>query len=168
MLNYKDVVKPDNNGKVFLCKVDKGGFIQELELQVHWDGEHHTQLYDYTDQDDFNEFTEHMVLEIISEVAVEDYEDDEPDVDNIMWKELEEFYMVDDNVFSYSNKQELDEIIKMLDSPIISDTGYENNYDHLFKHEYGLVFCWSECDDFSCYGDGFTHHIKVISGVKKV
>lgn len=166
MLNYKDLVQPTNDGKVFLCKVNKGGFIQELELQVYWDGEHLTQLYNYTDQNDFNEVTEHTVLEIISEVIVEDYEDDEHDTDNIMWKELEEFYMVDDNVFAYSSRDELDQIIKYLDEPIISDTGYENNYDHLFKHEYGLVFYWSEYDDFSCYGDGFTHYTKIISGAK--
>lgn len=45
MLSYKEVVQPDNDGKVFLCKVEMNGEVQELELQVYWDGEGLTQLY---------------------------------------------------------------------------------------------------------------------------
>ena len=44
----------------------------------------------------------------------------------------------------------------------------DGNYLDSQEKDYGIVFYWSEYDDFSCYGDGFTHHIKVISGVKKV
>lgn len=31
--------------------------------------------------------------------------------------------------------------------------------------DFGIVFYWSEYDDFSCYGDGFTHRVKIIEGV---
>ena len=73
--------------------------------------------------------------------------------------------------WQYSNREELEQIIKALDNPIISGGGWRDEdvvkYLDSQEKDYGIVFYWSEYDDFSCYGDGFTHHIKVISGVKK-
>ena len=36
----------------------------------------------------------------------------------------------------------------------------------VLSKDFGVVFYWSEYDDFSCYGDGFIHRVKIIEGVK--
>lgn len=83
-----------------------------------------------------------------------------------------ETYLIDSDTWQYSNREELEQIIKALDNPIISSGGWSDEdivkYLDSQEKDYGIVFYWSEYDDFSCYGDGFTSYVKVISGVKKV
>ena len=83
-----------------------------------------------------------------------------------------EKYLICDDTYQYSNKIELEGILKSLNQPIISSGGFGEDSDTQYitslQSDYGLVFYWSEYDDFSCYGDGFTHHVKIIEGVKKV
>ena len=82
-----------------------------------------------------------------------------------------EKYLICDDTYQYSNKIELEEILKALNQPIISGVGFgEDSYTQYItslQSYYGIVFYWSEYDDFSCYGDGFTSYVKVISGVKQ-
>ena len=82
-----------------------------------------------------------------------------------------EKYLVCDDTYQYSNKIELEEILKALNQPIIRGAGCGEDSDTQYitslQCDYGIVFYWSEYDDFSCYGDGFTSYVKVISGVKQ-
>ena len=167
-MNYKDVVVQENDGKVFNCKVIGNDVKTEMLLQVYWDGEHTTSLYNYEDQDDLKQYEESEVIDILNEIEV--YKDTEDSDEGVIdWKELEPF-MIQSNVFAFDNKEELELILKYLDNPIIDDAGFEddNEYIKSLDKYYGVVFYWSEFDDFSCYGDGYTHWCKIITGVKQV
>ena len=169
-MKYEDIVNEDNNAKVFLCKLKDG---RTLQLQVHDTCEFPNKavyvLYNYDDPKDSTEYLEDDVEEIIELVEFDWYTEDS--FDEMDFNSIEK-YIVCDDTYQYSNKIELEEILKALNQPIISGGGWgdEDTAKYLDSQEkdYGIVFYWSEYDDFSCYGGGFTHHVKIIEGVKKV
>ena len=169
-MNYASVVNEDNNAKVFLCKLKDG---RELQLQVHDNCEYVDRavyvLYNFEDKDDLQEYLEDDIEEILESIEFCWYDEHQDSFDNIDLKSIEK-YLIDDDVYQYSNTEELDEILKSLDQPIIKGAGWEEEQKYLnsLDKDFGIVFYWSEYDDFSCYGDGFTHYVKIISGVKKV
>ena len=171
-MNYESVVNEENNAKVYLCKLKDGS---ELKLQVHDNCEFENKaayvLYNYEDNNDIKEYLEVDVEEIL-ELIEFDWHDEHPDsFDSMNFKAIEK-YLIDADVYQYSNTEELHEILKALDRPIVQGSGFGEEADKQFldslDKDFGIVFYWCEYDDFSCYGDGFTHHVKVISGVKKV
>lgn len=171
-MKYQDIVNEDNNAKVFLCKLKDG---RKIQLQVHDTCDFPNKavyvLYNYDDPKDSTEYLEDDVEEIIELVEFDWYEEHEDSFDSMDFKSIET-YLIDSDTWQYSNREELDQIIKALDNPIISGGGWsdEDTVKYLDSQEkdYGIVFYWSEYDDFSCYGDGCTPYVKVISGVKKV
>lgn len=171
-MNYASVVNEDNNAKVFLCKLKDG---RQLQLQVHDNCEFENKaiyvLYNYDDPKDSTEYLEDDVEEIIELVEFDWYEGHEDSFDEMDFSSIEK-YLISDDTYQYSNKIELEEILKALNQPIISGVGWGEDSDMQYiislESDYGIVFYWSEYDDFSCYGDGFTHHVKIIEGVKKV
>ena len=171
-MNYASVVNEDNDAKVFLCKI-KGG--RELQLQVHdnceFDNKPVYVMYNYEDNNDLKEYLEDDVEEIIELVEFDWHEEHEDSFDNIEFKSIEK-YLIDADVWQYSSTEELNEILKALDQPMVKGGGWNEEEDmeylNSLEKDYGIVFYWSEYDDFSCYGDGFTHYVKVIAGVKKV
>ena len=69
------------------------------------------------------------------------------------------------NVYKYDSMEELDLIVKALDEPIVDGVGcsWDKDYKKCLSKSYGLLFFWSEYDDFSC-GDPFTPYCKIIDG----
>ena len=128
-------------------------------------------LYNYDDTNDPTEYLESDVEEILKLVEFDSQDVYEDSFDKMDFKLIEK-YLIDTDVWQYSNTNELNEILEALNKPIISGGGWNEEEDKIYLNSlekgYGIVFYWREYDDFSCYGDGFTHHIKVISGVKKV
>ena len=83
--------------------------------------------------------------------------------DSMDFKSIEK-YLIQEDVYQYKSKDELTEILVALNEPIIDGSGKKM----VLSKDFGIVFYWSEYDDFSCYGDGFTHRVKIIEGVKLV
>ena len=168
-MKYKDVVTEKNSHKVYLCKLTDGA---EIKLQVHDSCESakiDMLMYAYESSDD-KQYREDDIAEILHEVEIEEddstyYESfDEMDFESI------EKYLIQNDTYQYTNKQELKDIYTALNKPILSGVGIlsdeaESEYLDSVK-DFGIVFYWSEYDDFSCYGDGFTHKVKIIEGVK--
>ena len=171
-MQYTEVVNKENEYKVYLCKLTNGSTV---ELQVHdtceFDNKEVFVFYNFEDNEDSKAYFEEDVVEVIELIEHELGDDNESSFDSMDFKSIAD-YLINADTWQYSNREELDQIIKALDNPIISGGGWsdEDTVKYLDSQEkdYGIVFYWSEYDDFSCYGDGFTHHIKVISGVKKV
>lgn len=168
-MKYKDVVNKENTNKVYLCKLKDGSLV---EMQVHDNCEscitENFVLYNFENVDDDKEYLESDIDEIV-ELVDKDFYDDEDDYCSckIDFKSLEKFKIQQD-VYAYNNLEELRFIFKCLNSPIISGIGFtdEQEYIDSLIDESGIVFYWSEYDDFSCYGDGFTYYCKIITGVK--
>ena len=167
-MKYNEVVNKENEYKVFLCRLTNGS---NVELQVHDTCEFENKevfvFYNFEDDEDLKEYLESDVEEVLELIEFEWYDEHEDSFDNIDLKSIEK-YLIDDDVYQYSNTEELDEILKALDQPIIKCAGWkeEQKYLNSLDKDFGIVVYWSEYDDFSCYGDGFTHYVKIISGVK--
>ena len=157
-MNYGSVVNEYNDSKVYLCKLKDG---RTLQLQVHDTCEFANKavyvLYNFEDKEDPTAYFECDVEEVLELIEFDWYEGHEDSFDNMDFKSIEK-YLIDADVWQYSNTEELNEILKALDQ----------EFKYSLDKDYGIVFYWSEYDDFSCYGDGFTHYVKVISSVKKV
>ena len=106
------------------------------------------------------------------ESDVETYEDQQDywDKDDeygvkINTEALEPFLTSVSNVYKYDSMEELDLIIKALNEPIIDGVScsWDKDYKKCLSKSYGLLFFWSEYDDFSC-GDPFTPYCKIIDG----
>jgi len=168
-MKYQDVVNKENDAKVYLCKLKDG---KTLQLQVHdnckFTNKEVYVLYNYDDTNDSTEYLEVDVEEILESVEFDWCTEDS--FDEIDFSSIEK-YLICDDTYQYSNKIELEGILKALNQPIISGAGWGEDGDMQYitslQSDYGIVFYWSEYDDFSCYGDGFTSYVKVISGVKQ-
>ena len=160
-MNYKDVVTEANSGLVYMCKLING---VEIRLQVHENCEtEHTDmvLYEFDTLSD-KYYREGEIAEILHEVEFEDEDSDPWDsFDSMAFKSIEK-YLIQKDVYQYKSKDELTDILVALNKPII-DGGDKKK---VLSKDFGVVFYWSEYDDFSCYGDGFTHRVKIIEGVK--
>ena len=171
-MNYESVVNEYNDSKVYLCKLKDG---RTLRLQVHDTCEFANKavyvLYNFEDQEDPTAYFEDDVEEVLELVEFDWFGEHEDSFDEMDFKLIEK-YLIDADVWQYTNTEELNEILKALNQPIVKGGGWdekeEQEYLISLSKDCGIVFYWSEYDDFSCYGDGFTHYVKVISGVKKV
>lgn len=170
-MKYNEVVNKENSHKVFLCKLTDG---RTLELQVHDTCEHPNKevftFYNFEDVNDSKGYLEEDVEEVLEQIEHSWYDQHEDSFENIN-TDLIEKYLIDSDVWQYSNREELDEILNALNKPIIKGGGWNDEEDKVYldslSKDYGIVSYWCEYDDFS-YSDGFTHHVKLISGVKKV
>ena len=73
-----------------------------------------------------------------------------------------EKYLIQKDVYRYTNQDELTDILVALNEPFIDGSDKKI----ALSKDFGIVFYWSEYDDFRCYGDGFIHRVKIIEGVK--
>ena len=161
-MKYKDVVTEKNSHKVYLCKLTDGA---EIKLQVHDSCESakiDMVMYAYESSDD-KQYREDDIAEILHEVEIE--EDDSSDhwnsFDKMDFESIEK-YLIQDSVYRYNTQDELTDILVALNEPFIDGADKKM----VLSKDFGIVFYWSEYDDFSCYGDGFTHRVKIIEGVK--
>lgn len=164
MLNYKDVVVENNSGKVFMCKLKDGS---EVRLQVHDtcdSAKIDMVLFDY-DTNSGTYYRENQISEILYEIAFESEDDYSLEELEIDYETLKPFTTSSTNVYKYDSLDELDSIIKALDEPIVDGLGcsWKEDYKKGLTECYGLVFFWSEYDDFSC-GNPYTLYCKIIDG----
>ena len=170
-MQYNEVVNKENEYKVYLCKLTNGSTI---ELQVHdtceFDNKEVFVFYNFEDNEDSKEYLEEDVAEVLELIEHYWYDQHEDSFENIN-TDLIDKYLIDSDVWQYSNKGELDEILNALNKPIIKGGGWNDEEDKAYldslDKDYGIVSYWCEYDDFSCYGDGCTSYVKVISGVKQ-
>ena len=161
-MKYKDVVVEENCHKVYLCKLTDG---TELKLQVHDTCESATidmTMYEYESSDD-KQYRENEVAEILHEVEIDEDECSYhwDSFDKMDFKSIEK-YLIQEDVYRYTNQDELTDILVALNEPFIDGSDKKM----VLSKDFGIVFYWNEYDDFSCYGDGFTHRVKIIEGVK--
>ena len=167
MLTYKNVVVAENRHKVYSCEDTNGEFkrlevVEGIKMNTWF-------LQDYDDLESSKYYLESDVVEIYGEITdldenTEDDEDSEYGV-KIDTEALEPFLTSISNVYKYDSMEELDLIIKALDEPIVDGVGcsWDKDYKKCLSKSYGLLFFWTEYDDFSC-GDPFTPYCKIIDG----
>lgn len=171
MLKYDDVVNSDNSFLVFSCKMRDGS---EKLLQIHDDCKDHLKpnyvFYNFEDVSDLKEYTEKDIDGIIEQVhfGLDSDSENYDSFEGMDFEVIKEFE-IQPNVYAYYSKKNLEFIINSLNNPIIVDSnlGFDANkvYIDNLKTSYGVLYYYTEYDDFSCYGDGFTHYVKIISGV---
>ena len=167
MLTYKNVVVAENRHKVYSCELTNGEYVR---LEVVEGIKMNTWFFqDYDDLESDKYYLESDIVEIYGELTdldedSEDEEDHEYGV-KIDTKALEPFLTSISNVYKYDSMGELDLIVKALDEPIVDGVGcsWDKDYKKCLSKSYGLLFFWSEYDDFSC-GDPFTPYCKIIDG----
>lgn len=167
MLTYKSVVVAENLYKVYSCELTNGE-CERLEV-VEGSKMNTWILQDYDDLESSKEYLESDIVEIYGELTdldedSDDEEDSEYDV-KIDTESLLPFLTSVSNVYKYNSMEELDLIIKSLDEPIVDGVGcsWDEDYKKGLVKSYGLVFFWSEYDDFSCENP-FTPYCKIIDG----
>ena len=168
VLNYKDVVVAENRHKVYSCEITNGEYVR---LEVVEGIKMNTWfLQDCDDMENSKYYLESDVAKIYNEIT--DLEDEDSDDDDeydygvkVDTQALSPFATSSSNVYKYDSLEELDIIIKTLDEPIVDGAGcsWEKDYKKGLTKSYGLVFFWSEYDDFSC-GNPFTPYCKIIEG----
>ena len=167
MLTYKNIVVADNRHKVYSCELTNGEYVrlevvEGIKINTWF-------LQDYDDLESDKYYLESDIIEIYGELTdldedSEDEEDSEYGV-KIDTESLLPFLTSISNVYKYNSMEELDLIVKALDEPIVDGVGYswDKDYKKCLSKSYGLLFFWSEYDDFSC-GDPFTPYCKIIDG----
>ena len=167
MLTYKNVVVAENRHKVYSCELTCGEY-KRLEV-VEGSKMNTWFLQDYDDVESSKEYLKSDIVEIYGEITDLDedseYEEDSEYGVEIDTEALEPFLTSVANVYKYTSMEELDLIIKSLDEPIVDGVGcsWDKDYKKCLSKSYGLLFFWSEYDDFSC-GDPFTPYCKIIDG----
>ena len=167
MLTYKNIVVADNRHKVYSCELTNGEYVrlevvEGIKINTWF-------LQDYDDLESDKYYLESDIVEIYGELTdldegIGDDEDSEYGV-KIDTESLLPFLTSVSNVYKYTSMEELDLIVKALDEPIVEGVGcsWDEDYKKVLVKSYGLVFFWSEYDDFSC-GDPFTPYCKIIDG----
>ena len=167
MLTYKNVVVAENRHKVYSCEITNGEYVR---LEVVEGIKMNTWfLQDYDDLESDKYYLESDIVEIYGELTdLDEDSDDEEDSEygvKIDTESLLPFLTSVSNVYKYDSMEELDLIVKALDEPIVDGVGcsWDKDYKKGLSKSYGLLFFWSEYDDFSC-GDPFTPYCKIIDG----
>ena len=167
MLTYKNVVVAENRHKVYSCELTDGEYVR---LEVVEGIKMNTWfLQDYDDLESDKYYLESDIVEIYGELTdLDEDSEDEEDFEygvKIDTESLLPFLTSVSNVYKYDSMEELDLIVKALDEPIVDGVGcsWDKDYKKCLSKSYGLLFFWSEYDDFSC-GDPFTPYCKIIDG----
>ena len=167
MLTYKNVVVAENRHKVYSCELTNGEYarlevVEGIKINTWF-------LQDYDDLESDKYYLESDIVEIYGELTDldENIEDDEVHEFGVKidTESLLPFLTSVSNVYKYDSMEELDLIVKALDEPIVDGVGcsWDKDYKKCLSKSYGLLFFWSEYDDFSC-GDSFTPYCKIIDG----
>ena len=167
MLTYKNVVVAENRHKVYSCELTNGEYVrlevvEGIKINTWF-------LQDYDDLESDKYYLESDIVEIYGELTdLDEDSEDEEDFEygvKIDTESLLPFLTSVSNVYKYDSMEELDLIVKALDEPIVDGVGcsWDKDYKKCLSKSYGLLFFWSEYDDFSC-GDPFTPYCKIIDG----
>ena len=167
MLTYKNIVVAENRHKVYSCEITNGEYarlevVEGIKMNTWF-----LQDYDKLESDKY--YLESDIVEIYGELTdLDEDSEDEEDFEygvKIDTESLLPFLTSVSNVYKYDSMEELDLIVKALDEPIIEGLGcsWKEDYKKGLTKSYGLLFFWSEYDDFSCE-DPFTPYCKIIDG----
>ncbi len=167
MLTYKNVVVAENRHKVYSCELTNGEYerlevVEGIKINTWF-------LQDYDDLESDKYYLDSDIVEIYGELTdLDEDSEDEEDFEygvKIDTESLLPFLTSVSNVYKYTSMEELDLIVKALDEPIVDGVGcsWDKDYKKGLSKSYGLLFFWSEYDDFSC-GDPFTPYCKIIDG----
>ena len=168
-LSYEDVVTEENSHKVYLCKLveDGGEYIHYMQVHDTCDSASVNMVLYKWDVDDSNEYRKEDILEIIEEVDTSDednYED--PDGEFIVDHDAIKHLYHESDVYKFNNKDELILLYKSMNDPRIGGVWSDDTYiDKLDENVFGVVFYWTEYDDWSC-GHPYSYYMKIIFGVK--
>ena len=172
MLNIKDYLNYENDGKRYLIKLKSNqevvAFVDEAKLN-------NPDFYSFYVYDDGNVYAvnNNEIEEVLQELP-EDFTDNcdscddgkidvhkalngETTCDNCLQRKqgLIKFKTKQDNVYKYNSIEELQELYKVLDCPIPNGVDKDWNTQTLIvddlKYSFGLVYTWSHWDDFSDY-----------------
>lgn len=171
MLKYEDVVNSENVYLVFSCKM-KDGSEKLLQVQYYCNDpiKPNYVFYNFEDVSDSKEYTEKDIDEIIEQVYFDSDNNDQnyDSFEGMDFEAIKEFE-IQPNVYAFYSKKNLEFIIDSLNNPIIVDSNLDVDANKVYidnlETKYGVLYYYTEYDDFSCYGDGFTHYVKIISGV---
>ena len=167
MLTYKNIVVAENRHKVYSCELTNGEYarlevVEGIKMNTWF-------LQDYDDLESDKYYLESDIVEIYGELTDLDenteYDEYSEYGVKIDTESLLPFLTSVSNVYKYDSMEELDLIVKALDEPIVDGVGcsWDKDYKKCLSKSYGLLFFWSEYDDFSC-GDPFTPYCKIIDG----
>ena len=152
MSNVREFFNKENSHKVFLCNVK--GFDDPIQLQCYYDVVDGVSAYAYNDNYDCDFITD--ITNVINEVEIKQ-DDNHCDYNEEQTEEETQFLdsklVDDDDVYTYNTNEELQKLIKCLRVDIMHGNQ---------ESQYGLLYYYSEYDDFDCYGDGWTYYIKII------
>ena len=167
MLTYKNIVVAENRHKVYSCELTNGEYVRLEVVEGIKINTWFLQDYDELESDKY--YLESDIVEIYGELTdLDEDSDDEEDSEygvKIDTESLLPFLTSVSNVYKYDSMEELDLIVKALGEPIVDGVGcsWDKDYKKCLSKSYGLLFFWSEYDDFSC-GDPFTPYCKIIDG----
>lgn len=169
-LNYEDVVVRDNLDKIFWCRLSEDGGEDLVRMLVGFSNtldDFVVVLYHW-DKDNDEEYRKEDVLEIIEEVVEDgdsnDYDD--PDGEFPVDFEAIKHLHYEGDVYRFNNKGDLILLYKSMNEPMIAGVWNDDSYmDKLDEGVFGMVYYWTEYDDWSC-GHPYSYHMKIIFGVK--
>lgn len=154
MSNISEFFNKENSHKVFKCVING----EEVFLQCYYDRDYDiVEAYSWENHidDDVNylDDIQEVVEEIVFEEDVCDFNDHDVDYETLSK------FSIGDNIYAYNTNEELHKIIEASVSDIVNGD---------IDSQFGIVHLYSEYDDFSCSGYGFTNYAKIIDGAKIV
>ena len=91
---------------------------------------------------------------------------DDPDSEFEIDQEAIKHLYYEGDVYRFNNKDDLILLDKSMNEPMIEGVWNDDSYiDKLDEEVYGVVYYWTEYDDWS-YGHPYSYHMKIIFGVK--
>ena len=170
MLNIKDYLNYENDGKQYLIKLKSNQEVVAYVDEAKLDNPDFYSFYIY----DSCDVLENSEIEEVLQELPEDFTDNcdscddgkinlqlalngETACDNCKQRQqgLIKFKTSLPNVYKYNSIEELQELYKLLDCPIPNGVDKDWNTETLIvddlKHSFGLVYTWSNWDDFSDY-----------------
>ena len=151
--NVKEFFTKENTHKIFLCNLNYSNTPKRLQCYYDVD-DGCVYAYSWDDARDIDDYLEY-VDNVIEEVLFED--DFVPPKDESVLSDEDIEYLenqrVGEDLYEYNSKEQLDNLIRLLRVDIV---------EGCVDSDYGLLYYYAQYDDFDCYGDGYTHYIKII------
>lgn len=147
--SVREFFSKENSHKVYSCLVGNEYVLLQCYYDIDYDK---VEAYNWNNPEDAYNY-----IDKIDEVFGEHIFDDEDDIDrNITEEDLNfrDSLLVQEDVYEYRSNQDLTKLLLIFGVDVVNGDKESTQ---------GLVFCYSEYDDFSCYGDGFTHYAKIIN-----
>lgn len=146
--SVREFFNKENSHKVYSCLVDGEVILLQCYYDIDYDN---VEAYNLDNPEDACNY-----IDKIDEVFGEHIFDDEDDEGDITVEDMNfrDSLLVQKDVYEYHSNQDLTKLLSIFGVDVVNGDKESTQ---------GLVFYYSEYDDFSCYGDGFTHYAKIIN-----